>query len=290
MKPISKKPSKPIADTSIKATLEVAQQQLKAANIPSWQLDAKLLLCDVLDVDKSYLLAHDDQKLTTGQRKQFEGYLQRRLDREPVCYITNMLEFYGIEFYVDNRVLSPRVETELVAEQAIKEAPGGSKLIDLGTGSGAIAIAIAKHRPDLRITATEVSPEAIDVARLNAENILGKDHKINFIEADIWNGVEGSFETVVTNLPYVSEDYKPRMKPEVQKEPQIALFGGPGDGLDLYRRFYTDLPEHIKPGSYVYHESDPWQHEALIELAKAVGLKPILEDYLILGFTKTTSI
>lgn len=270
---------------TIKQALQTAQQQLKTADIPSWQLDAKLLLCDVLGVDKSYLLAHDDQTLTTAQRKQFEGYLQRRLDREPVCYITNELEFYGIEFYVDNRVLSPRVETELVAEQAIKEAPQRSNLIDIGTGSGAIAIAIAKYRPDLQITATEVSPEALDVARLNAENILGKDHKIKFIEADIWDGVTDTYETVVTNLPYVSEDYKPRMKPEVQKEPAIALFGGPGDGLDLYRRFYNDLLKHIKPGSHIYHESDPWQHESLIKLAETAGLKPILEDYLILGFS-----
>lgn len=268
----------------IKQALQTAQQQLKTSDIPSWQLDAKLLLCDVLGVDKSYLLAHDDQTLTTTQRKQFEGYLQRRLNREPVCYITNKLEFYDIEFYVDNRVLSPRVETELVAEQAIKHAPKDSNLIDIGTGSGAIAIAIAKHRPDMQITATEVSPEALDVARLNAENILGSDHKIIFIEADIWDGIVGQFETVVTNLPYVSEDYKPRMKPEVAKEPAVALFGGPGDGLDLYRRFYADLPTHIKPGSHVYHESDPWQHEALIKLAKGAGLKPILEDYLILGF------
>ncbi len=270
---------------TIQVALQSAQQRLKAADIPSWQLDAKLLLCDVLGVDKSYLLAHDDQKLTTTQRKQFEEYLQRRIDREPVCYITNKLEFYGIKFYVDNRVLSPRVETELVAEHAIKEAPKGSHLIDIGTGSGAIAIAIALHRPDLHITATEVSSEALEVAKLNAEKILGSDHQITFIESDIWDGIDDKFETVVTNLPYVSEDYKPRMKPEVQKEPAIALFGGPGDGLDLYRRFYQDLPKHIKPGSRVYHESDPWQHEALIKLAKKAGLNPTLEDYLILGFS-----
>lgn len=267
----------------IKDALSEAEKQLKKAGIPSWQLDAKLLLCDVLGVDKPYLLANDSQTLTTAQHKQFEAYLRHRLDREPVCYITNKLEFYGIEFYVDNRVLSPRVETELVAEQAIKHAPKNSRLIDIGTGSGAIAIAIAKHRPDLHITATEISAQALEVAQLNADKILGSDHKIVFIDADIWNGVDGQFQTVATNLPYVSEDYKPRMKPEVAKEPAVALFGGPGDGLDLYRRFYADLSSHIKPGSRVYHESDPWQHEELIGLAKAAGLKPILEDYLILG-------
>ena len=181
----------------------------------------------------------------------FNQFAARRLNREPVCYITNKLEFYGLEFYVDNRVLSPRVETELIAEQAIKNAPKNSKLIDIGTGSGAIAIAIAKHRPDLVITATEVSRDALSVAKRNAKKLLGAKYNIEFIKADIFDGVEGEFETIVTNLPYVSEDYKPRMKPEVAKEPAVALFGGPGDGLDLYRSFYAQLPKHIKLSSRV---------------------------------------
>lgn len=271
---------------TIENALKEAKAKLEKADIPSARLDAELLMAFVLDKPREWLIAHNTDELTPLQAKAFDKAITRRIDREPVCYITNNLEFYGIDFYVDNRVLAPRVETELVAEQAIKNAPRGSKLIDIGTGSGAIAVAIAKHRPDLDITATEVSPEALDVAKLNAKNILGKDNKIKFIEADIWDGVEGKYETVVTNLPYVSEDYKPRMKPEVAKEPAVALFGGKGDGLDLYRRFYRDLPIHIKPGSQIYHESDPWQHEELKKLAFNTGLKPVLEEYLILGFKK----
>lgn len=271
---------------TIKELLTKTIAQFKAADIPSAQLDATLLLAHALGKPKEYLLAHDDQIPTDSEMREFNAYVSRRLDREPVCYITGELEFYGIDFYVDNRVLSPRVETELVAEQAIKHAPKNSSLIDIGTGSGAIAIAIAKHRPDLTITATEISKDALDVAKLNAKNILGPDNTIKFLLADIFDGVKGTYETVVTNLPYVSEDYIPRMRPEVAKEPAIALFGGPGDGLDLYRRFYSELPKHIKAGSKVYHESDPWQHEALTGLAKAAGLTPILEEYLILGFVK----
>lgn len=263
-----------------------ASKKFAQAEISSHRLDAELLLAHALGKTREWLLANGEKVLTSGETLRFNQYVSRRLDREPVCYITNKLEFYGIEFYVDNRVLSPRVETELVAEQAIKQAPQNSKLIDIGTGSGAIAIAIAKHRPDLDITATEISAEALQVARRNAKNILGKDHRLSFLTADIFDGVDGIYETVVTNLPYVSEDYKPRMKPEVAKEPAVALFGGPGDGLDLYRRFYEQLPKHIKEGSRVYHESDPWQHEALTKLAMSAGLKPILEDYLILGFQK----
>lgn len=140
---------------TITEAISDAETKLKAANVPSARLDAELLLQHTLGSDKTYLVAHNDQPLSTSQLKQFETYLARRIEREPVCYITNQLEFYGLPFYVDNRVLAPRVETELVAEQAIKNAPKGSSLIDLGTGSGAIAVTIAKHRPDLTITATE---------------------------------------------------------------------------------------------------------------------------------------
>ena len=274
---------------TVKEALSMAKSKFEQVDIKSGRLDSEILLASVLKKDKEWLIAHDNDELSAKQQLVFNKFVERRLDREPVCYITNKLDFYGIDFYVDNRVLSPRVETELIAEEAIKNAPKNSKLIDLGTGSGAIAVAIAKHRPDLEITATEISEEAMEVAKLNAKNILGKDNKIKFIMADVWDGVDGTFETIVTNLPYVSEDYKPNMKPEVLKEPAVALFGGKGDGLDLYRKFYSDIKRHINPDSKIYHESDPWQHEGLKALAEAEGLKPILEEYLILGFQNKTN-
>jgi release factor glutamine methyltransferase len=274
---------------TVKEALSMAKLKFEQVDIKSGRLDSEILLASVLKKDKEWLIAHDNDELSAKHQLVFNKFVERRLDHEPVCYITNKLDFYGIDFYVDSRVLSPRVETELIAEEAIKNAPKNSKLIDLGTGSGAIAIAIAKHRPDLEITATEISEEAMEVAKLNAKNILGKDNKIKFIMADVWDGVDGTFETIVTNLPYVSEDYKPNMKPEVLKEPAVALFGGKGDGLDLYRRFYSDIKRHINPDSKIYHESDPWQHEGLKALAEAEGLKPILEEYLILGFQNKTN-
>ena len=274
---------------TVKEALSMAKSKFEQVDIKSARLDSEILLASALKKDKEWLIAHDGDELSAKQQLVFNKFVERRLDREPVCYITNKLDFYGIDFYVDSRVLSPRVETELIAEEAIKNAPKNSKLIDLGTGSGALAIAIAKHRPDLEITATEISEEAMEVAKLNAKNILGKDNKIKFIMADVWDGVDDTFETIVTNLPYVSEDYKPNMKPEVLKEPAVALFGGKGDGLDLYRKFYSDIKRHINPDSKIYHESDPWQHEGLKALAEAEGLKPILEEYLILGFQNKTN-
>ena len=274
---------------TVKEALSMAKSKFEQVDIKSARLDSEILLASALKKDKEWLIAHDGDELSAKQQLVFNKFVERRLDREPVCYITNKLDFYGIDFYVDSRVLSPRVETELIAEEAIKNAPKNSKLIDLGTGSGALAIAIAKHRPDLEITATEISEEAMEVAKLNAKNILGKDNKIKFIMADVWDGVDGDFDTIVTNLPYVSEDYKPNMKPEVLKEPAVALFGGKGDGLDLYRKFYSDIKKHINPDSKIYHESDPWQHEGLKALAEAEGLKSILEEYLILGFQNKTN-
>jgi release factor glutamine methyltransferase len=269
---------------TVKEALKQAKSKFEAVDIKSARLDSELLLTAALNKDKEWLISHDNDELTKAQMSKYDGFVKRRLDREPVCYITNELEFYGIDFYVDSRVLSPRVETELIADEAIKNAPKNSRLIDLGTGSGAIAVAIAKHRPDLEITATEVSKEAMEVAKLNANKILGPENKINFIMADVWDGVDRVFETVVTNLPYVSEDYRSNMKPEVLKEPAVALFGGKGDGLDLYRKFYANIRAHIKKGSRIYHESDPWQHDGLKALAEEQKLKPILEEYLILGF------
>jgi len=270
----------------IKKALEVSTKKLKQAKIASARLDSEILLACALGKTREFLIAHDDQQLKNYENSKFESFIARRLDREPVCYITNQLEFYGLDFFVDKRVLSPRVETELIAELAIKNAPSNSSLIDIGTGSGALAISIAKYRPDLAITATEVSSEAMQVAQFNNKKLLAGECKINFIMANVWQGVEGIFETIVTNLPYVSLDYQPNMKPEVLKEPTIALYGGKGDGLDLYRKFYQGISKHLAPSGIVYHESDPWQHQALSELALSAGLEPILEKYLILGFRK----
>lgn len=268
----------------INGALKNAQNKLKEAGINSYQLDSRLLLSDVLDVNKEWLIAHSDDEIKPEDLEKFNRAIQRRLNREPVCYITNRIEFYGIEFFVDSRVLSPRVETELIADEVIKNAKKDAKLIDIGTGSGAIAIAIAKHRLDISITATEVSPEALDVAKQNAEKILGKKHHIEFMISDIWQNVKDRYDIIVTNLPYISDQYALDMNPEVAKEPHVALFGGGNDGLDLYRRFYEGLPIHLQKSGKVYHESDPWQHQELIKMAQKADLKPILQDYLILGF------
>jgi len=263
---------------TIRDALKHAQRRLDDARIPGGRLDSELLMAYMVGRDRAWLLAHNDTELDEPQLEQFDALVNRRLNREPLVHITGSREFYGLDFEITPHVLTPRIETEQMVEWAVNYAPQNSNLIDIGTGSGAIAVAIATRRPDLQVTATDISDRELDVARRNAD----RHHaSVNFIASDLWSQVSGQFETVVTNLPYLSDDAE--LMPEVQREPLVALVGGP-DGLDLYRRLLAQLPTHLSPGGYLFTESDPWQHEALIAEAARYGLSPIEQGYFILGF------
>ena len=262
----------------IAEALKAAQSTLATANVNSVRLDSELLLCHILGYGRSWLLAHDQDELLPEQLEAYSALVHKRAQHVPVVHLTNMREFYGIELYIDDTVLTPRVETEQMVEFAIKHTPKGGRLIDIGTGSGAIAIAIATHRPDLEVWATEYSPEALEVAR---KNITANHLDIRLKQADLFEGISEKFDVVVCNLPYLADDAD--LMPEVQKEPGVALFGGP-DGLDIYRRFLTQLPRHLNPGGMLFTECDPWQQAALIAQAKAISLETIEEGYFILGF------
>jgi release factor glutamine methyltransferase len=256
-----------------------AVKELTDANTGSERLDAELILGHVLGQNRAWVKAHGTDDLTARQSADASALITRRAHHEPLVHLTGTREFYGLDLAITPDVLTPRVETEQMVEWAIKYAPQHSRLIDIGTGSGAIAIAIAKHRPDLHVTATEISSKELAVARQNA---AAHNTPITFIESDLWSTLDGQiFDTIVTNLPYLADDAD--LMPEVKREPAVALFGGP-DGLDLYRRFLHDLPHHLAPGGYLFTESDPWQHAALITEAAKHHLKPIEQGYFILGF------
>jgi release factor glutamine methyltransferase len=267
-------------------TIGEAQKQgedvLRSGGIESARLDASLLLEKVTGRSRSWLLAHDEKKLSDEQEHTFMELVDRRRSRIPLVHLTNQREFYGLDLYIDDRVLTPRVETEKMVDYAIKYAPRDSRLIDIGTGSGALAIVIKHHRPDLDVWATDVSSEALEVAKRNASRL---NMLLNMFNANLLDKVEGQFATVVTNLPYLRDDAD--LMPEVQKEPQVALLGG-SDGLELYRKFLEQLPDHLEPNGYLFTECDPWQHEALIAEAAKAGLTPIEQsDYFILGFQRS---
>jgi release factor glutamine methyltransferase len=258
----------------------LGETTLLKANIESRRIDTSLILEVVTSKPRTWAFAHREAELTEEQGRRFMELIDMRRKRIPLVHLTNKREFYGLDFYIDKRVLTPRIETEKMAEWAIKYAPKSSRLIDVGTGSGALAVVIKKQRPDLKVWATDVSAEALTVARRNA---AAHQVDISFITSDLFADVKGSFAVIVTNLPYLRDDAG--LMPEVQKEPAVALFGG-HDGLDLYRRFLGQLPDYLDEGGYLFTECDPWQHADLTAEAAKVGLTPIEQDYFILGFQR----
>ena len=263
---------------TIAEALSAGRQQLDGAGISSSPLDVELLLAHVLGKERSWIKSHDEHILTPQQAAEFEQLTARRAARIPLVHLTHQREFYGIDLYINEPVLTPRVETESMVEWAIKYAPHGSRLVDIGTGSGALAIAIAKHRPDLQVWASDVTDEALNVAQRNADT---HQASITLVKSDLFESIPVHFETVVTNLPYLRADAD--LMPEVQHEPRVALVGGE-DGLDIYRRFLGQLPQHLVPGGYLFTECDPWQQADLTTAAAKIGLKTIAQDYFILGF------
>lgn len=258
--------------------LAAAEKQLNAANIWGARLDSQLLLAHVLNRPKEWLLAHPEEPLSQQQIAAANGLIQRRLGHEPVVHLTGTKEFYGLNFEITPDVLTPRAESEDMITWAIKLLPRGGRVIDMGTGSGALIIALGKHRPDLELVATDVSGAALAVANRNAQR---HGLNISFVQSDIWQSVTGTFDGILTNLPYLTDDAD--ITEEVKKEPAVALFGGP-DGLNLYRRMLAGTPERLSSGGYLFTECDPWQQEALATEAGQYGLAKVEEAYFVMGF------
>lgn len=193
------------------------------------RLDAELLLASVLDVERARLVLDARAELDPAVFARFEALVGRRAASEPVAYILGRKEFRRITLAVDRRVLVPRPETELLVEVGLT-LPAGASVVDVGTGSGSVALALKDERPDLDVWATEVDSDALAVARENGIR-LGLD--VEFVQANLLAGVDRRFDGVLANLPYVAEGSE--LPPDIAYEPDLALFGGP-DGLELVRR------------------------------------------------------
>ena len=211
-----------------------AAARLAAAGCESPRLDAELLLAEALGVTRTQLYLRASGPLDPATRERFDELIARRTEREPVAYILGRKGFRRLELAVDPRVLIPRPETEHVVEAALG-LPEGARVVDVGTGSGAIALALADERPDLRVVATEFSADALAVARANAAR-LGL--AVEFVEGDLLDGVEGPVDAVVCNPPYVPAGTP--LAPELAFEPAEALYAG-HEGLEVYRAIVPAL-------------------------------------------------
>jgi release factor glutamine methyltransferase len=220
-----------VAQLTVREAVHDAAARLAAAGCETPRLDAELLLCSALGCDRSRLTLEGERELPGEAQARFQELLQRRAAREPVAYIVGTKEFRRISLAVDRRALIPRPETELLVEVGLS-LPTGASVVDVGTGSGAIALALKDERPDLNVVATDVDADALALARENAAR-LGLE--VRFRHMDLLEGIVGEPDAVLANLPYVARD-SARVTPEVAMyEPRSALFAD-ADGLGVIRR------------------------------------------------------
>lgn len=233
--------------------LDQSTKSLTKAGVESARLDCLLILETVSKKDQNWILTNGEKVIADEALEKFNAMLERRLKREPMAYIRGKKEFYGHEFAVTPDVLIPRPETEALVAFLVKNAKDNASILDMGTGSGAIAVAAKLARPDLLVAATDISAEALKVAKQNAQKLGAQ---IELIKSDLFDNIDGDFDLIAANLPYVPT-YTPLEK-ELDFEPDLALFAD-DDGLDLYHKFFLEVEEYMTPGGIIVIEHDPRQ-------------------------------
>ena len=262
-------PSQPTDQTTLRALIDRLARWLKP-HTETPRLDAQVLLGHILGKPRSWLLAHPEADITPQQKKVLERSLSRLEAGIPLPYVLGHWEFYGLDFNIDPAVLIPRPETELLIEQALawlRDHPDRRRAADIGTGSGCIAVTLAKLIPDLRVTATDISPKALQIARSNAE----KHHvaeRISLIKSDLLPNekTNADFDLICANLPYIPSETLHTLK-VYGREPTLALDGG-RDGLDMIRRLLRQAPRRLTRGGLLLIEIDSSHSDGAISLAR----------------------
>ena len=238
---------------TIKQAITKGMIMLKSNNVESPKLKARLLLQYVLDKPRQYIIVYDNKEIDKQQQWQYFVNIEKLTKGIPLQHITHRQEFMKMDFFVDENVLIPRPDTEILVEEVIKIAQkyNSPRILDLCTGSGAIAISLKKFVPNADITAVDISEKALEIAQKNAEKL---EAKINFVKSDLFDILDNKkFDIIVSNPPYIRKDEIKKLSEEVQKEPKIALDGGE-DGLDFYRIIAEQAINYLKTGSFLCFE------------------------------------
>lgn len=242
-------------------------QQLLAA-LPLDPLENRILLCHALEVPRVALITQSERALTDEEAARLDALVQRRLDGEPIAYIVGEREFFGLPFRVGPGVLIPRPDTELIVELSLERLPPGGRLLDMGTGSGAIAVACAYSRKDASVTALDLSEEALAIARANA---AANGVAVRFLQSDWFSAVEGEgFELIASNPPYIAAGDVHLSQGDLRFEPVGALTDH-ADGLSALRTIIAGAPDHLTPGGWLLLEHGYDQAEAVRGLLAARG-------------------
>lgn len=232
-------------------------------------LKVRMLLLYELQIQNEYLAVHLDEEANLEIAQNFEKHLEELIAGKPIQYITNFQEFFGLDFYVDENVLIPQPDTEILVEEIIeicKYRENVPKILDICTGSGAIAIALAKQMK-VEIVASDISPKALEIAKKNAEK---HRTKIEFLESDMFEKINQKFDMIVSNPPYIETKTIESLSPEVKNEPQIALDGGE-DGLKFYRVLARKAKDYLEENGVLAVEIGYNQRESVLEIFRNAG-------------------
>lgn len=273
---------------------ETGKGALAEAGIIEADTDARLLLEFVCDTNRNTLLAHGDRPITEDEESAYRALLEKRRERIPLQQLTGVQDFMGLEFRVNEHVLIPRQDTEILVETVLQQLHDGMRILDMCTGSGCILLSLLKYSNNCQGLGVDLSEEALKVARCNAERLLGADRIVEnfpefsgdgtcvkFVQSDLFDKVEGKFEILVSNPPYIQTEVIETLMPEVRDhEPRMALDGSE-DGLAFYRRIVQEGKEYLWKGGMLFFEIGYDQGEAVKNLMEQAGFLEVqvVKDY-----------
>ena len=274
---------------NVYAALQAAQTALKASN-PSGEekQEAQLLLAQLLGVNHAWLIAHSHDALAAENQQAFQALVQRRMQGEPIAHILGERDFYGLTFKVTPDTLIPRPDTETLVEAALAKLPLAKNLevLDLGTGSGAVALAIAYHRPQVQMTAVDCSEKALTIAKQNAQQL--KMHQVRFVLSDWFDALaDQTFDMIVSNPPYVEAHDAHLSQGDLRFEPLSALVAGT-DGLADIRLMIKAATKHLKPQGWLMLEHGYQQASQVASLFSAAGFSHIQHGLDLAGIQRVT--
>ena len=274
---------------SIADFLAISTKTLSEAGIASARLDSELILVHVLRRSREWLLAHDATALTQSQQRQARQLLLQRTQRQPIAYLTGRRDFYGHSFLVNEQVLVPRPESEVILAilDELMQDNHLRTVLDVGTGSGCLAISIKLAHSNPTVSACDISESALLVARRNAARLLPSGQQIKFYQSDLLSNlpVDSRFDLIVANLPYLSPG-QDDLSPELAYEPAIALYAD-DDGLSLIKQLITTAPARLTPGGYLLLEMNTKQIEIVASYATDYRYQVVKQEpfHLLMGLT-----